>query len=380
VYPRVVVWDGVLRLGAFVASREMLDKQDFFASGSYGLDGGFDLILSLQLRRLWPVLFLDYYRFRQKYEDHVTIDDPGGAGPLHYTLDLRYDVWAIEPGMRFEFTDPFSLVTNHQLRLWYSRSEYRVHIDPTYVDTDGTVRPDQEVGWKYFEGNEFYLAWNLKHIKPSLDSDINPRGGRDVRVQLMYAYDYLFTSGEFEYGLRPALGTYKFGQYTLDWREYVPLPFGRHTLILRAMTSYIDNDVDDFFWVYMGGLDGNRGYTFYTQGGRAGMLGSATWRFPIWRRINKQFSWLTFKDLYGAVFLEGANTWNHSGYQFNGFLRTAGYEARLNMGSFYAYPTTISFMGAYGMDRAVFVNPLFPQNSVINDPRWRYYFLMGFTF
>ena len=94
----------------------------------------------------------------------------------------------------------------------------------------------------------------------------------------------------------------------------------------------------------------------------------------------KDLSELMVDLAYGAVFFEGANTWNKEGYQFNGYLRTVGYEARLNMGSFYAYPTTIAFIGAYGMDQAIFVNPLFPENSVVNDPRWRYYFLMGFRF
>jgi outer membrane protein assembly factor BamA len=146
------------------------------------------------------------------------------------------------------------------------------------------------------------------------------------------------------------------------------------------MASYIDNVVDDFFWVYMGGMDRARGYTYYTLGGRAGALASATWRFPIWRRINRQMSWLTFKDIYGALFFEVGNAWDDEGFETQGYKRTAGYQLRLNLGSYYAYPTAISFTGAYGMDKAVFINPLFPENSVVNDPRWRYYFTMGFQF
>ena len=101
---------------------------------------------------------------------------------------------------------------------------------------------------------------------------------------------------------------------------------------------------------------------------------------PIWRSINRQLSWLTFKDIYGGAFFGIVNTWNDGGFPVQGYKRTAGYELRLNMGSFYAYPTTISFTGAYGLDSVVFVNPLFPENSILNEPRWLYYFAMGFTF
>ncbi len=374
-YPRAVLWDGVLRLGAFITSNEVLDKQSLFASGSYGMDGGFDALVSFQLRYLWPVLYVDYFRFRQKYDDRVQIDD------RLYFLDIRYDLWSIDAGLRFEFEDQYSLTLRNDVSLWYSRSEYRVFIDPQYQEAGSDqLFPDFDVGWKYFVGNEFNLEWYFKAIKPALDSDINPRSGRQIRLRAMLAVDDLFTSGEFEYGFNPDFDTNLFGQYTLDWYEFIPLPIPHHTIAFRGMTSFIDANVDDFFWVYMGGLDGIRGYTFYTIGGRAGALASATWRFPVWRRINKQFSWLTLKDIYGGVFFEVANAWDKDGFEFDGYKRAAGYEVRLNMGSFYAYPTTIGLTGAYGLDRAVFNNPLFPENSVVHDPRWRYYFTMGFTF
>jgi Tol biopolymer transport system component len=373
-YPRLVLWDGVPRFGAFVASSEVLDRMSFFASGSYGTDGGFDAIVSFQLRHFFPVLFIDFYRFRQKYDEQVQIDD------RLYLLDTRYDLWSADLGLRFEFADPYSLVYRNDISVWYSRGEYRVNIDPEYIDQSGVKRPDWSVGWKYFVGSEFYLEWYFKAIRRAVDADINPRGGREIRLRLMYARDELFTSGEFEYAFRPVLDTNAFGQYTLDWREYIALPFARHSLQFRGMASYIDNVVDDFFWVYMGGMDGLRGYTYYTLGGRAGALASLTWRFPIWRRINRQLSWLTFKDIYGGAFFEIANAWDDEGIELQGYKRAAGYELRLNMGSFYSYPTTIGLTGAYALDKAVFYNPLFPDNTIVNDPRWQYYFIMGFMF
>jgi hypothetical protein len=384
-YPRVVVWDGTPRFGLFASSNEILDRQSLFFGGSYGVDGEFDAIVNFELRRLFPVLFMQYYRVRQKYDDQFPIEDLA----RYYFVDYTYDVWSGDLGLRFEFEDPYSLTRRHDLTVWWNHSEYSIHLDPEYVpidDLDASRSPDQQVSWKYFIGNEARLRWHFKSITRAVDSDINPRGGRDIDVELMYANDDLFTSGEFEYGVKPDFTRNRFGQYTVDWREFVALPGWRHTLQLRLMGSIIDANVDDFFWVYMGGMDRLRGYTYYAIGGRKGALASATYRFPIWRRIDRQASWLTFKDIYGGVFYEVGSAWNEGNLPGDDpalgrdYYTSAGGELRLNLGSFYSYPTTINLAGAYAIDEATYVNPIFDVPVVTYDPQWRYYLVVGFTF
>jgi outer membrane protein assembly factor BamA len=130
----------------------------------------------------------------------------------------------------------------------------------------------------------------------------------------------------------------------------------------------------------MGGMDGIRGYTYYSIGGRRGVLGSVTYRFPLLRRINKQLSFLTLKDIYGGVFFESANAWNKTELKDHDYKKSLGYEVRLNMGSWYAYPTTVSVTGAYPLDEVIFFNPVYTTEPVINEKQWRYYVSVGFTF
>jgi hypothetical protein len=378
-YPRLLVWDGTPRAGLFVATNEILDRQSLFFGGSYGVDGEFDLVFDFELRRLFPVIFMEYYKVRQKYEDQFPIEDLG----RYYFIDYRYDVWSADLGLRFEFEDAYSLTRRNEIAVWWNHSEYNIFLEPEYTplnDPTAARLPDQPVGWKYFVGNEARIRWSYKSITRAVDSDINPRGGREFSLELMYAMDDLFTSGEFEYGVNPDFDENRFGQYTVDWREYVALPGWRHTLQLRLMASFIDREVDDFFWVYMGGMDRLRGYTYYAIGGRKGALVSATYRFPIWRRINKQASWLTFKDVYGALFYEAAGAWNHSATPDDNFASVGG-ELRLNMGSFYSYPTTVNFAAAYALDDAQYENPVFEDAPIVlYDPQWRFYLNVGFGF
>ena len=383
-YPRVVIWDGVPRLGIFASTNEIMDRQTLFVGGSYGVDGEYDLVINFELRRLFPVLFMQYFKVREKYDDEFPIEELS----RYYYIDYRYDVWTGDLGLRFEFEDPYSLTRRNDVAVWWSHSEYRIHLDPEYtpIEDPGAVRtPDVEAGWKYFNGNEAHARWYYKSIKRAMDSDINPRSGREFNLEVMYANDGL-SNGQFDYGFNAVLAQNKFGQYTLDYKEYLPMPIPRHTLQLRALGSVIDNTVDDFFWVYMGGMDRLRGYTYYAIGGRKAAMLSATYRFPILRQLNRQASWLTFKDLYGGVFYEVGSAWNEGNLPDDdpalgkNYYSTVGGELRLNMGSFYNYPTAVNFTMAYALDDAVYRNPVFNVPDVVYDPQFRYYLVVGFNF
>lgn len=391
-YPRVVIWNGTPRLGLFASTNEILDRQTLFFGGSYGTNGEYDAIINFELRRLFPVMFMQYFKVREKYSDQFPVKDVFSED-RYYFIDYRYDVWSADIGLRFEFEDQYSLTHRNDVSLWWDHSEYKIHGDPTYVPLDNPSAPrqaDQEFGWKYYNANEAHARWYYKKIKRSMDSDINPRGGREFGLDVTYANDDLFVNGQFDYGNKPDFTRFTFGQYTLDYKEYIPLPAWQHSLQLRLMTSIIDKEVDDFFWVYMGGMDRLRGYTYYAIGGRKGAMLSATYRFPIIRRANRQMSWLTFKDLYGGVFYESGAAWNSTApweSNYNGsnkYYSSAGGELRFNLGSFYSYPTAVNFTAAYAIDKAKYHNPLLKVSDngsdVIYDPQWRYYLVMGFTF
>jgi WD40 repeat protein len=376
VFPRIVIWDGTPRFGAFIAGSEILDKQFFFLGGSYGIDGRFDGFVSFELKHLFPVLFMEFIRMREITSDYVELEDDPDFDALNMS-EIRYDLWAADMGVRFEFQDPFNLIQNNDFAMWFSHGEYRVHIDWAGVK-DGEEIPQNAVAWKYYVGNDLYVRWRFKSVHRAPDASINPRGGRAFSLQYMRAWDELFVNGDFEYGLRPSFSNFDFNQYTVDWQEFFPLPWFRHTLQMRVFGSFIDREVDDFFWVYMGGMDGIRGYTFYSIGGRQGAMVSGTYRFPLLRNLGKQLSWLTFRDVYGGVFFEAGKAWeNH--FDLNGLKRSVGAELRMQLGSYYSYPTAIQFVAARSLDRSVFYIPAFDEET-IHEPQWRYYLQAGFTF
>jgi Tol biopolymer transport system component len=380
VFPRFVLWDGTPRFGAFVAGSEILDKQFFFFGGSYGVDGRFDAFINFELRFIFPVIYLEFFRMREKTSEYNMLEEDPDFDAIGLE-EIRYDLWSADLGVRLEFVDPFSLTVRNDFAVWYSHSEYRIHID-WFGERDGVKYQQDPVAWRYFIGDDLRARWRYKSIELATDADINPRGGREMLLEYMYAHDRLFNSGEFEYALRPDFTEYDFNQITVDWREYLGLPWFRHSLQLRAYASYIDRRVDDFFWVYLGGMDGIRGYTYYSIGGQRAALASGTYRFPLLRNIGKQLSWLSLRDVYGGLFFEAAKSWrNHNEAMgvSNDIYTSAGAELRIRLASWYAYPTAINFTAARSLDTSVFFIPTF---DLINyhEPQWRYYLTLGFIF
>jgi Tol biopolymer transport system component len=379
-FPRFVLWDGTPRFGAFVAGSEILEKQFFFFGGSYGIDGRFDAFINFELRFIFPVIFLEFFRMREKTSEYTQLEDDPDFDAINLE-EIRYDLWAADLGVRLEFVDPFSLTVRNDFALWYSHSEYRIHID-WFGEKDGQKLLQDPVAWRYFIGDDLKARWRYKSISLATDANINPRGGREFKLEYTYAHDRLFNGGEFEYALRPEFTEYNFNQVSVDWREYFPLPWFRHSLQIRALGSYIDRRVDDFFWVYLGGMDGIRGYTYYSIGGQRAALASGTYRFPILRNIGKQLSWISLRDIYGGVFFEGAKSWrNHNEAMgvSNDIYTSVGGELRVQMNSFYAYPTAISLTAARSLDRSAFFLPAFDLLT-FHEPQWRYYLTVGFIF
>ncbi len=373
-YPRAVLYDGDFRAGAFLASNEILDYQTFFVGASYGLNGEFDAFVDFEVRRLFPVLFVNFILLREKFEDNPNIDG------TQFFLDTTYDLWAIDAGFRLEFVEPFLVSAAHDLTVWYSRSEYKVFIDPEFLDDDGIRRPENPVGWKYFKGNEVSLRYRIKAIANATDSDINPRGGRAITLGATLAFDELFSSGEFAYAFRPVFDDNKFGKYQLEWTEYLALPWARHSLVLEGVGSVIDAQVDDFFYNYIGGLDGVRGYSFYSIGGLKGAWGRATYRFPLMRHINKQIAHLKLSNAYAGVFYEGGNAWDEDEFKTTGYKKAVGGELRVSGRSFYNYPTTINVIGSYGINEVIYEDPVFTTEPITQGKEWRWYFSLGFGF
>ncbi len=138
--------------------------------------------------------------------------------------------------------------------------------------------------------------------------------------------------------------------------------------------GYIDRPVDSFFNFFAGGLDGMRGYSYYSIEGRKMMVSTLTYRFPVWRSIKRKLLHVTLDRIYGGVFADWGNAFDGA-LRLGDFKRDVGAELRVEGFSFYGYPTRLWLSATYGMDR--FINASTRQ---VHGREWRYHFGLAFTF
>ncbi len=358
IMPRFILDDGRPRAGFYLSSNEILDKQSIFAGGAVGQRFSgfeFELFGGYENRQLPVTLFAEGYRIRRRDVDVEEGEIVGGPGiphsgetrPIHF--ELRYDVVEGDFGARYEWSEPYSLTYWKTASLYYTYQDYNINLFAT-DDIDGSFYGKD--GWSYYRGNMVTSRFDYRKIERAIDSDMNPRGGRTLAVRAAYNFAGLNPSGARNIEtFQPEFEENHYGELEAEWREHLALPWWRHTLELRARGGYIENDVDDFFWFAGGSEPGLRGYTYYALQGRKLGIGTATYRFPIVARWNRQFAQFTVHRIYGGVFYDAGNTWNDSGLEglsTNRLRQDAGFELRVDTSSFFSFPAAFQLIGAYG--------------------------------
>ncbi|OGR31681.1 MAG: hypothetical protein A2005_09875 [Desulfuromonadales bacterium GWC2_61_20] len=166
---------------------------------------------------------------------------------------------------------------------------------------------------------------------------------------------------------RKSLGSdYATTRYTLDWREYLPLPWQRHhvlasrlfaglatgeTLPQRAFQLGGDTPGD-----LLAGIDQEtlplRGYPVNVLRGQRALLATLEYRFPllnIERGVgNGPFF---FRRLHGATFVEAGNAFDDGGADVGDFRSAGGLEARLDLDAGYFLPLTLRLVLAQGFSQ-----------------------------
>jgi WD40 repeat protein len=147
-------------------------------------------------------------------------------------------------------------------------------------------------------------------------------------------------------------------KYSLDWHEYIDLPFQHHVLLLRGYAGKSSGDVIPQRAFQLGGVGGDmtinvddtnvylRGYPANKYRGQNAGLATMEYRFPIknieWGGGNTPFF---FKRVHGAVFAEAGNAWDNV-FNRKDLKRSVGAEASLDMTLSYFLPITVR-LGLY---------------------------------
>ncbi len=363
ILPRVLIDYKTVKPGLYLFATDVLDKMNFFAGGDVNLNLDYDLFGIFEYRKLGPTLFLEGYNMNANITD--TLGVRTGRETEIIDQDINFNLTEVQAGVSFQ------VPRNLYWRFAYILSLYNAQlnwIDPFYEEPF-TFRYRYLTGWA-LEGSMLFDG-----VKRDKYTDINPSGGRLVFFK--YGYEENKFLEDFKTGTSIGVeiyDLYKFFRFELDWEEYFKMPLLKnHSLAVRLRAGYIDRPVDDFFHLFAGGLIGMKGYSYFSIGGTKKLIGTVTYRFPIFNNIDWQMFNIYFDKLYFGMFYDYGNAWTDDKIDFAEFKRGIGFQLRLDTFSNYLFPTRIFWEAVYPVDKLYFKN-------VTYDNDWRYYFGILFEF
>lgn len=343
-------YPGKIKAGSYFYGSDFLDKISLFGFAAINGRRDSDLYAALNYRRFTPTLFAELYHIRKNTSEE----------------DYRYAYTL----MAADLGADWKLGESNELRTAYQFSRY----DATM--TLVTPGQDIKIPYTYHIGNVFQLRLDHYGVPPARYSGIAPRRGRKIGLELT-ANRQRFIDG---FEVHRDYGTlivkkipYNYFQFLVDWREYRPFVIPSTSLALRFRAGAIDRPVDGFYNFFAGGLDGLKGYPYYSIEGRKLIQAGAALRFPIWRKTGLRFAFFHIDNVFGSVYADVGNAWDDNTLSGLDWKTDVGAQLRFGLWAFYGFPMRFFVDAAYGFDK-------FEHEGVTYGREWRWYFGMLFDF
>lgn len=350
-FPRIMSdYPDKLKMGTYFFGSDFLDKISIFGGAAVNFQFDTDLFCIFNYGELFPTLFLEAYNQRR----HTKVDD----------MDYSFNLIEVDVGADWPLGD------NQMLRTAYIFSRYDA--------SQSFEEQNQQINfsYNYHLGSEIQIKWDYQGVKPSVSSDIAPDGGGKLTLQAKWSHNKFLNDFEVHKNYGTLVEVYKpydFYSLEMDWHEYLPGLVKDHSIALRLKAGYLDRPVDDFYYFFGGGLDGLKGYSFYSLQGRKLLQLDVAYRFPVCTNINTRLWFLHLHKLYLSVYAQVGNIWSSEKFYTADIKRDAGVQLRLKMFSFYNFPLCLTFDSVYGFDR-------YRLRGNWYGEEWRFYFGILFDF
>jgi hypothetical protein len=369
-FPRIMVDYGTVKPGTYVWLTDILGKLDFIGGFAVNTKKDYDLYGQLEYRVLYPTVFAEVFNMQRRLSEHFAdstrIIGESGSEPIYdrYRIRYRYNLTEVDAGIKWP------LGRSSYLKLMGIYDNYTAH---NRFDDESTV------ALTYFKGMSAQISYYTNQVRRAVDSEINPSAGYYGFLRCTRANQKFFTGFRIDadkYFLVEVYEPYNYDLFEGGFEKYFSLPYGSHALALRLQGGWIDKTVDPFFYLFAGGLPGMRGYSYYSLGGERVAVSTATYRFPIIKRAGWNLYPLSVNRVYGNIFCDVGDAWVGD-FEGSRLKKDVGAGLRIQMHSFYSYPTALSVDVAYGFDR--FTNREEDWEATYGR-EWRYYVTVLFDF
>ena len=346
VFPRIGMYDGKVRLGAYGMTGDRWD--DVLILGGFWMapqNLDYDAFVLFEENHLLPFpIALDVLRMVRHTDGDTTY-----AGRLAIE-GIDYGLNSIQLAFR-------PRIWNFRLNMHSMLQYFNARIDQTY--DWGTSKSYYGYNYDYYYGASLGTTITYSALKPYATQDIGPQGWQ-VDLHLDHWWNWYFEDFDSNSSLlQEEYSTHHVNRVALDTKGYLAMPWhDEHTLGFEGEAMFMDSPVDSFFYEGIGGIIGLRGYTYYQLQGRHTAWGRALYRFPVpgLAHIDASLGPIYLDKIYFTAFAEAGRVWrDHDADSpgdpwVEGFKRDIGAELRADIFSFYVYPTRLSLAAVRALD------------------------------
>lgn len=339
-YGGLLVGPGSHRSGQILAPANLLAlERDAFIEFEYGK--GFRILP----KRWSPQISIQLYNIQRLVDNGLAIEEHPCTAclPQKTNADLTYGLWEGNIYLRSKIN------RNTVLEAGYRYSPYRVTTNRFYSKELADWIPSTSS--RYYIGRSYMVNAYFELNRPHRESDMMRTG---LRATASYHVETgrLLKKFDIQDGqLVPVYSTSVLHRLRVDLEGGIRLPGqirgAAHGVNFRMSGSTVfDKQVDSFYFDYVGGLAGARGYPFYGLGGLETLWLQMAWIFPLAPDIKRQFGPIYLDKAFMRLYADGARILPAS----RALRKDVGAELRVKMGSYYLLPTALFVSATYGMD------------------------------
>ena len=363
--PKVMLDYNSLKLGWYFYSNEIIDRLNIFGGASFNSSKDLDLFYIFEFRRFFPTVFAEVYYLTRNIQEQN-----------------KYSVYSLDDRLRFRLTQfdfglRFPLFGLGKIELFSSWQQYRAFIKEKVLDISGL---EAGLAYDYYKGLISGVRLSLNGVKRLIDSNINPSSGFKLEASILYEKnDFIEGLDLSDAGtLLPNYSNNNLWRIKQSSSLHLTIPkTNRITINLESITGMITNaEADSFFNFFAGGMNGLKGYPFYSIEGNTMALFSSTLRFPLFREKHIPLGWIIIQNSTLGIIGQTGDAWD-SKTKNPDWKYSAGIELRISGFSFYNFPTAIGLEFHRGFD--TFERKI--ENNMLtygNDERFYLTLLFGF--
>ncbi len=336
--PKIMGDYQTIKLGWYFFSNEILDRLSLFGGASMNTAKDLDLFFIFEFRRLYPTLFAEVFYLTRNIQEKNQYSV--------YPLDdrLRFRLIQFDSGLRFP------LLGLGKLELFSSWQQYRAFIKETVEGIQGL---EAGLAYDYYKGLIFGVRLSVNGVKRLVDSDINPSRGFKLDVDITYEKNKFIEGLDFSDAgtLVPNWANNDLWRIQHSSSLFLTIPTtNRMTISLESIAGSISNvKADSFFHFFAGGINGLKGYPFYSIEGKSIAIATGTLRVPVFREKHISLGWFIMQNSTLGFIGQIGDAWSRSIDEPN-WLHSVGIQWRINGFSFYNFPTAIGLELHQGLD------------------------------